>query len=149
MLYNIRRERRCELISEGFRLDDLYRWRSLDQLKGGKFFLHGAKIFGPMLDSYPKNRLKYDQAKQSDNNVSSPSDIEGGLNGSAQYLSMWRITNENQYYNSGMTWHIAHYLSPIAVDHFLISSEDGVSIETSPIYQNPYWDIVNGTAAQQ
>ncbi|MDE6077601.1 MAG: RagB/SusD family nutrient uptake outer membrane protein [Muribaculaceae bacterium] len=149
VLYNIRRERRCELISEGFRLDDLYRWRSLDQLKGGKFFLHGAKIFGPMLDSYPKNRLKYDQAKQSDNNVSSPSDIEGGLNGSAQYLSMWRITNENQYYNSGMTWHIAHYLSPIAVDHFLISSEDGVSIETSPIYQNPYWDIVNGTAAQQ
>lgn len=149
VLYNIRRERRCELMSEGFRLDDLYRWRSLDQLKGGKFFLHGAKIFGPMLKSYPRNRLKYDQPKQSDNNVSSPSDIEGGLNGSAEYLSLWRITSENQYYNTGMTWHMAHYLSPIAVDHFLISSSDGVDIETSPIYQNPYWQTVNGTAAQQ
>ncbi|MDE6097363.1 MAG: RagB/SusD family nutrient uptake outer membrane protein, partial [Muribaculaceae bacterium] len=149
VLYNIRRERRCELMSEGFRLDDLYRWRSLDQLKGKKFFLHGAKIFGPMLASYPKNRLKYDQPKMSDNNVSSPSDVEGGLNGDASYLSLWRITNENQYYNSGMTWHMAHYLSPIAVDHFLISSTDGVSIETSPIYQNPYWDIVNGSAARE
>ena len=149
VLYNIRRERRCELMSEGFRLDDLYRWRALDQLKGGKYFLHGAKIFGPMLSSYPKNRLKYDQPKQSDNNVSSPSDIEGGLNGNAEYLSLWRITSENQYYNSGMTWHMAHYLSPIAVDHFLISSADGVSVETSPIYQNPYWEIMNGTAAQE
>lgn len=149
VLYNIRRERRCELMSEGFRLDDLFRWRSLDQLKGGKFFLHGAKIFGPMLKSYPRNRLKYDQPKKSDNNVSSPTDIAGGLNGSADYLSLWRITDENQYYNSGMTWHMAHYLSPIAVDHFLQSSSDGVSIETSPIYQNPYWQTVNGTAAQQ
>lgn len=149
VLYNIRRERRCELMSEGFRLDDLYRWRSLDQLKGGKFFLHGAKIFGPMLKSFPRNRLKYDQPKESDNNVSSPSDIAGGLNGNPQYLSLWRITSENQYYNSGMTWHMAHYLSPIAVDHFLISSADGVDIASSPIYQNPYWDTVSGTAAQQ
>ena len=149
VLYNIRRERRCELMSEGFRLDDLYRWRSLDQLKGGKFFLHGAKIFGPMLASYPKNRLKYDQPKMSDNNVSSPSDVTGGLNGDPSYLSMFRVTNESQYYNSGMCWHMAHYLSPIAVNHFLESSADGVSIETSPIYQNPYWGTVNGVGAQQ
>ena len=149
VLYNIRRERRCELISEGFRLDDLYRWRSLDQLKGHKFFLHGAKIFGPMLSSYPKNRLKYDQKRPSDNNVSSPSDVEGGLNGDPNYFSIWRITSESQYYNTGMTWHMAHYLSPIAVDHFLLSSSDGVDIESSPIYQNPYWQTLNGTAAQQ
>lgn len=149
VLYNIRRERRCELMSEGFRLDDLYRWRSLDQLKGGKFFLHGAKIFGPMLSSFPKNRLKYDQPKPDQNNVSSPSDTEGGLNGSAEYLSLWRIASNSQYYASGMTWHMAHYLSPIAVDHFLASSADGVDIETSPIYQNPNWQTVNGTAAQQ
>lgn len=149
VLYNIRRERRCELMSEGFRLDDLFRWRSLDQLKGGRYFLHGAKIFGPMLSSYPKNRLKYDQARPSDNNVSSPSDTEGGLNGDAHYLSLWRITSESQYYNSGMTWHMAHYLSPIAVNHFLISSADGVNTDLSPIYQNPFWQTVSGTSAQQ
>lgn len=147
VLYNIRRERRCELISEGFRMDDLYRWRSLDQLKGGKFFLHGCKIFGPMLSSYKSGQLKYDQAKESNNNVSSPSDIEGGLNGDPKYLSMYRVTRESQYYNSGMTWHMAHYLSPIAVDHFLESSEDGVNIESSPIYQNPYWQVVSSSPA--
>lgn len=33
MLYNIRRERRCEFIAEGMRKDDLFRWRSLDKMK--------------------------------------------------------------------------------------------------------------------
>lgn len=33
VLYNIRRERRCELIAEGLRWMDLQRWRALDQLK--------------------------------------------------------------------------------------------------------------------
>ncbi len=149
VLYNIRRERRCELMSEGFRLDDLFRWRSLDQLKGGKFFLHGVKVFGPMKDSYEARQLKYDQANPNKNNVSSPGDVAGGLNGDARYLSLFRITPDNQYYNSGMTWHMAHYLSPIAVDHFLISSSDGVDISSSPIYQNPYWQTVNGTSALQ
>ena len=32
-LYNIRRERRCELLGEGMRLDDLKRWRALDNMK--------------------------------------------------------------------------------------------------------------------
>ena len=45
-LYNIRRERRCEFIGEGFRYMDLIRWRALDQLNG--YQLEGAKIFGPM-----------------------------------------------------------------------------------------------------
>lgn len=147
VLYNIRRERRCELMSEGFRMDDLYRWRSLDQLKGGKFFLHGAKIFGPMMADFPNKALKYDQAKQSDNNVSSPSDVEGGLNGDPKYLSMFRVTTDNQYYNTGMSWHMAHYLSPIAVGHFQESSSDGVDVESSPIYQNPYWLIQTSSPA--
>lgn len=147
VLYNIRRERRCELMGEGFRLDDLYRWRALDQLKGGKFFLHGAKIFGPMQSSYTSKQLKYDQAKESDNNVSSPSDVEGGLNGDPKYLSLFRVTRESQYYQSGMSWHTAHYLSPIAVDHFLESSPDGVDVDGSPIYQNPYWPIQNASPA--
>lgn len=32
-LYNIRRERRVELMSEGTRMRDLKRWRALDQVK--------------------------------------------------------------------------------------------------------------------
>ena len=147
VLYNIRRERRCELMSEGFRKDDLYRWRSLDQLTDGGYYVHGAKIFGPMLAKFPKNRLKYDQADESKNNVSSPSDTKGGFNGDPNYLSMMRVTSDNKFYEKGMTWHMAHYLSPIATNHFLESSADGVSIESSPIYQNPYWSTATDSPA--
>ena len=56
-LYNIRRERRCEFIGEGFRYMDLIRWRALDQLNG--YQLEGAKIFGPMKSIFGDN-LKYD-----------------------------------------------------------------------------------------
>ena len=149
VLYNIRRERRCELMSEGFRLDDLYRWRALDQIIGGGYYVHGAKIFGPMLSGFAKNRLKYDQADPSNNNVSSPSDTEAGFNGDANYLSMFRVTPDNKFYKDGMSWHMAHYLSPIAVGHFLDSSADGTDISSSPIYQNPYWSTTSNTPAQQ
>lgn len=60
-LYNIRRERRCEFIGEGFRYMDLIRWRALDQLNG--YQLEGAKIFGPMKSIFGDN-LKYDQADE-------------------------------------------------------------------------------------
>lgn len=74
-LYNIRRERRCEFIGEGFRYDDLIRWRAMDQLKG--YQLEGSKIFGPMEELFKKedgsSYLIYDQTDESKNNVSSPS----------------------------------------------------------------------------
>ena len=63
-LYNIRRERRCEFIGEGFRYMDLIRWRALDQLNG--YQLEGAKIFGPMKSIFGDN-LKYDQADEKNN----------------------------------------------------------------------------------
>ncbi|MDU2329807.1 MAG: RagB/SusD family nutrient uptake outer membrane protein [Prevotella bivia] len=42
-LYNIRRERRNELIGEGLRMDDLKRWRSLDQVKN--YVIMGARYW--------------------------------------------------------------------------------------------------------
>ncbi len=44
---------------------------------------------------------------------------------------------------------MAHYLDPIAESHFLESSVDGSSKETSPIYQNPYWGTEHNTPALQ
>ena len=149
VLYNIRRERRCELMSEGFRMDDLIRWRALDQLAKHSYFLHGCKVFGPMLSLYKSNTLKYDQADESKNNVSSPEDVEGGYNGDPRYLSMFRTSKNGEFYNAGMTWRQAHYLYPIAVNHFLESSEDGTSIETSVIYQNPGYSTVADTPAEK
>lgn len=152
VLYNIRRERRCELIGEGMRWDDLIRWRSLDQLKEKRYFKHGCKVFGPMLDWFAHSgsklkKLKYDQANPNDNNVSSPNDTEGGLNGDARYFSLLRTNSKTDWYKSGYSWRMAHYLSPIAEFHFLESSQNGDDPETSPIYQNPYWGTVHDTPA--
>lgn len=141
-LYNIRRERRCEFMGEGFRYMDLIRWRAMDQLNG--YQLKGAKIFGPMEDLFVDSEtgeslLKYDQADEADNNVSSPSD--------GDYLLPNRKTSTNEYYN-GFYFFEAHYLYPIAVQHFLITSSDGASVDDSPIYQNPGWPIVSGATCE-
>ena len=128
-LYNIRRERRCEFIGEGFRYMDLIRWRALDQLNG--YQLEGAKIFGPMKSIFGDN-LKYDQADEKNNNVSSPS--------LSDYLRPNQVTSTNQYYN-GLYFYEAHYLDPIAVQHFMITSPDGSTVSQSPIYQNPGWPL--------
>ena len=134
-LYNIRRERRCEFIGEGFRYMDLIRWRALDQLNG--YQLEGAKIFGPMKSIFGDN-LKYDQADEKNNNVSSPS--------LSDYLRPNQVTSTNQYYN-GLYFYEAHYLDPIAVQHFMITSPDGSTVSQSPIYQNPGWPIEDGASA--
>lgn len=153
VLYNIRRERRCELMSEGFRWDDLMRWRALDQLKEKRFFKHGAKIFGPMLEYMPKKGndfkyLKFDQANPANNNVSSPTDVEGGFNGDPSYLSLLRVSSTTDWYESGYSWRMAHYLDPIGEDHFVQTAPNG-DLSTSPIYQNPYWDLIHDTPAQK
>jgi len=150
VLFNIRRERRCEFMSEGFRMDDLIRWRALDQLMDQHLFLHGCKIHGPMADRLKsKKQLKYDQADPSKNNISSPNDVDGAFNGDARYISVFRRSSLSDWYAEGMTWHMAHYLSPIAVNHFLESSVDGSDIQSSPIYQNPYWGTVVDTSAER
>lgn len=135
-LYNIRRERRCEFIGEGFRYMDLIRWRALDQLNG--YQLEGAKIFGPMKSIFGDN-LKYDQADEKNNNVSSPS--------LSDYLRPNQVTSTNQYYN-GLYFYEAHYLDPIAVQHFMITSPDGSTVSQSPIYQNPGWPIMAGATCE-
>ena len=126
-LYNIRRERRCELMAEGLRYADLLRWRSMDQLNGYK--IEGIKIWGPMKDTYG-TRLKYNQSSASSNTASDPS--------LSTYLRVHQISPNNMYYN-GYKFTEAHYLNPIAAEHFLISSPDGKSPTDSPIYQNPGW----------
>jgi hypothetical protein len=45
----------------------------------------------------------------------------------------------------GYRWTMAHYLSPIATQHFLITSEND-DTSTSPIYQNPGWSIEANTS---
>ncbi|WP_016775526.1 RagB/SusD family nutrient uptake outer membrane protein [Anaerophaga thermohalophila] len=137
-LYNIRRERRSELVGEGQRYNDLLRWRAMDQLDG--FQIEGCKIWGPMRNDYEEGILLADQPDEKDNTVSSPT--------LSDYLRPYQIVQTNNNFYDGLYFTEAHYLEPIAVQHFLISSEDGQTISTSPIYQNPGWPTVAGQGAE-
>lgn len=43
-------------------------------------------------------------------------------------------------YESGYSWCEAHYLTPISIKHFRITSSGG-DLSTSTIYQNPGWPL--------
>ncbi|GAB6007440.1 RagB/SusD family nutrient uptake outer membrane protein [Dysgonomonas reticulitermitis] len=125
-LYSIRRERRMEFLAEGLRKADLKRWRALDQLITTPYHIEGFKLWGGMQNEYAAGLLKPGV------NVSSPSQ--------SLYIRPLEVDATSKIaINGGFTWRKAHYLSPIAVEHFLLSSSDGSTIESSPIYQNPYW----------
>ncbi len=136
-LYNIRRERRCEFIGEGFRYSDLIRWRAMDQLNG--FQIEGCKIWGPMQSDFAVGKLLADQSSESKNTVSSPS--------LSLYFRPYQVVKTNNNYYNGLKFCEAHYLEPIAVQHFLITASDGKTISTSPIYQNPGWPTEAGKGA--
>ncbi|UMB59217.1 RagB/SusD family nutrient uptake outer membrane protein [Lutibacter sp. A80] len=123
-LYNIRRERRSELMAEGLREMDLKRWRSMDQLISDPYHIEGFKLWGPMQEWY--SDLVYDTSSA---NVSSPSRSE--------YLRPYEKTGNELVYE-GYSWAMAHYLKPIAMQHFLITSENN-DVNSSPVYQNPGW----------
>ncbi|MBN2762147.1 MAG: RagB/SusD family nutrient uptake outer membrane protein, partial [Bacteroidales bacterium] len=136
-LYNIRRERRCEFMVEGMRFMDLIRWRAMDQMISTPYHIEGFKLWGPMQSWYNAGDLKYGAGDAS--NVSNPT--------LSDYLRPYEI-NPNSIVYSGHKWKMAHYLSPVAVQHFLITAEDGSDVSTSPIYQNPGWPIVAGGGPQ-
>lgn len=128
-LYNIRRERRCELMAEGLREMDLKRWRAKDQMISSAYHIKGFKLWGPMQKWYVVNgvsKLSYGTASA---NVSAPSRSE--------YLLPYEKTGKELVYN-GYRWAMAHYLYPIATRHFLDTSVNN-DVSTSPIYQNPGW----------
>lgn len=128
-LYNIRRERRMEFMAEGLRWMDLKRWRAMDQLIDDPYHIEGFKLWGPMQEWYDEGDLVYGTETA---NVSAPSRSE--------YLRPYEQTGNELVYE-GYSWAMAHYLDPIAIQHFLITSE-GNDIDSSPIYQNPGWPTV-------
>lgn len=119
--YNIRRERRCELVAENFRWMDLKRWRSLDQLTSTKYHVEGIHIWNtPMQDWYTEQDLA----------TLSPESI-------SEYLRPFE-NRQNEAFD-GLGWSMAHYLRPMPIYQMMLTSPDHVSVADSPIYQNPYW----------
>ena len=135
-LYNIRRERRTELMAEGLRFFDLKRWRALDQLKTVPQIIEGFKVWGPMQEWYKRpdgtSTLIEAGTPSRTANVSKKSE--------SLYLRPYRINlATSNLILDGYKWAFAHYLDPIAVQNFLITAEKGGDISSSVIYQNPGW----------
>ncbi|MCJ8209735.1 RagB/SusD family nutrient uptake outer membrane protein [Mucilaginibacter sp. RS28] len=133
-LYNIRRERRCELMGEGLRYMDLIRWRAMDQLISQPYHFEGFKLWGPMKSWYTPSQIIYG-ATDPKATVSDPA--------LSAYLRPHEIRSSALSYN-GAKWIMAHYLNPIAAQHFIISSNNG----DTPIYQNPGWPVQAGGVPQ-
>lgn len=138
-LYNIRRERACEFIAEGFRFDDLCRWRSMDQLINAPYHPEGIRIWGsPVFRSEYEGQLFYiGDGSGKVPNMSSPA--------LSEYVRPYEKTTNNLLFN-GMKWTPAHYLQPIDMGQFNITSKVGengsVDHSSSPLYQNPGWPTI-------
>ena len=126
-LYNIRRERRCEFIAEGMRLDDLKRWRSLDNMV--EYQPEGFNLWEEMYKMYDAGQITEDVISQK--NVS-------------KYVRPLQISSTSVSYG-GYTFPKQHYLEPIPISEFLITG--GGVTANSPLYQNPGWPSnADGTA---
>lgn len=133
-LYNIRRERRCELFAtDGLRLDDLYRWRSLDNMEntffyGINYWDHYASLFDPI---YGNDAEGLDAAA-----VIGLSPASDG-----KYL---RLFHNNSLAQNGYTFDEANYLSPLSYDVFRLACDVEGDVSTTVVYQNPGWPITAG-----
>ena len=132
VLYNIRRERRCELMAEALRYMDLRRWRAMDQMIQTPYHIEGFKLWGEMQNWYKddkgNSKLVYG-LDNSNSNVSSPE--------LSKYYRPYEKTKNSLTVN-GYKWSMAHYLTPLSIQHFSITSSGGTDAD-SPLYQNPYW----------
>lgn len=127
-LYNIRRERRCEFIGEGMRLDDLKRWRALDNMTDG-YQVEGMNLWAEMYKMYSSSLIAEGIVSQQ---------------GISTYIRPLQVTASGSAYN-GYNFPKAHYLEPIPVAEFALSKRVGDSQST--LYQNPGWPTnTDGTA---
>ena len=140
LMYNIRRERRCEFMWEGMRWDDLIRWRALDQVKN--YIVEGCNFW----DEMHKAELFFDKDKKESKLVpaGTPGKIANVSNKekSGKYLRPYQVVEKNNGLYNGYNWMKANYLTPICLTHMRISATNDTELTTSPIYQNPYWPIV-------
>lgn len=136
-LFNIRRERRCELMGEGFRMMDLKRWRAFDQLKKKPYFMEGFNFWDANYAMYDPSEIVDDKSGSA--TMSPKSD--------SKYYRFMNRTDVSNIFKDGMRWMMAYYLEPIPQKVFTVASSDGQGSDC-PIYQNPYWEKTGNTPAQ-
>ncbi|MCR4772843.1 MAG: RagB/SusD family nutrient uptake outer membrane protein [Prevotella sp.] len=140
VLYNIRRERRSELLAEGLRNMDLQRWRSYDQLIATPAHTEGIHLWNTAMEGwYTSSQLVSDGSNSA---VVSAKAL-------SEYYRPHEVNMVNNNFSKGLTWHMAHYLQPLPLRQFLLTASDHATISESPLYQNPYWPTTAGSAAEQ
>lgn len=146
-LYNIRRERRAELMSEGLRFDDLIRWRAMDQVKN--YIIEGFNLW----DEAYANSEYTDPAPGEAASAGLVDDGSSKANVSSKtlskYLRPYQILNlaTNTIFD-GYNWTEANYLSPLSYREIQLASPDG-TVGNSNLYQNPYWPTEPNASAIQ
>lgn len=138
VLYNIRRERRCELIAEGLRDMDLKRWRSYEQLKTTPAHTEGIHLWGTVMEKWYDNLVS---DGSSNANVSSKE--------LSEYLRPHETIKANNNFYDGLTWMMAYYLDPLPLRQFLLTASDYTTPSLSVMYQNPYWPLTANQSAEQ
>lgn len=152
-LFNIRRERRNELIGESMRWDDLKRWRSLDEVQD--YVVEGFNLWDKSYASPSyKDSVFVDgvfTGEFKDMLIPSGSIEEPNVSSKAasKYLRPYQIVEKNNNLFSGYNWTKAYYLSPIPYFQMVLASENKEDITTSVIYQNPYWPSIAGGIAEE
>jgi hypothetical protein len=150
-LYNIRRERRNELMGEGMRMDDLIRWRAMDKVQN--YVIEGFNLW----DEAYLSELYYEKVEV--NNVPTGeiknlliADGSAKANVSSKTLSKYlrpyqKVQANNEVFN-GYNWSKANYLYPIGVRELQLASPNQDDASASVIYQNPYWPITSNSALE-
>lgn len=138
-LFNIRRERRVEMMSEGLRMSDLKRWRALDMVKN--YHIEGFNLWGGEIAKlYDSKLIPYGTAGKVPN-VSSK-EVSGN------YLRIYQVQDKSKnLLFDGYTWSSVNYLEPIAAIHFTLTASNVEDPETSVIYQNPGWPKIANESA--
>lgn len=146
--FNIRRERRCELMAEGFRWDDLVRWRSLDQMCTKGFKVEGCHIWNAN-DEMIKYFAQFGSGDDADPEKLKTK-MQGAVSSSSEseYVLPHRVPGSNLV-PDGLKWTMAHYLSPMPVKQMMLTAPDGATVTLSPLYQNPFWPSEAGKAANK
>lgn len=151
IIYNVRRERRNELIAEALRMDDLRRWSSLDQLMNTPYVIEGMKYWGTVYNDPDSPLHLYSPRDENKEYLAPYVDVEGGLGNISSpeggpYVRPYQISMVNNPIFNGYRWTRAHYLSPIGQQNFTDASIDGTT-NSSVVYQNPGWSKIAGEPA--
>lgn len=152
-LYNIRRERCCEMFSEGQRYPDLIRWRSFDNMLTKKWIPEGINLWDKAFNNYPPYNKDTEGGNEEVNTV--PDLIaDGSTNANvsakeiSKYMRPYSRSKENNELYDGLNWHEAYYLKPISNLEMQLASPDSKA-STSNLYQNPYWPLEGGGHAEK